>query len=255
MRLATAIPRVAPSPSLERRQQRPLAIATIALAAALVLFGNAFSAMPVELHDHPAAVAAKVIVAVVVVAATVAFARVSLRDAGICRDGCIRGLALGSLLALALAVPIVVYFAFPIGMPGREIEYGAVSDRSTASFLVWMLVTLPLATALFEEVAFRGCLQGVAVRAYGTILGIAIMAMAFTLWHGVINFRTIQSTNAAGGMALSSAAYVASALGLFVGGVLLGALRQRTGSIAAPFAFHWLIVLAMNTTLFVLSRT
>ena len=130
-----------------------------------------------------------------------------------------------------------------------------VDGKSTAAFLIWMLVTLPLATALFEEVTFRGCLQSVAVRTYGVAAGIALMALAFTLWHGVINFKTIQDTNAAGGVALPMAAYTASAVGLFVGGVIFGVLRHRTGSVVAPFAFHWLIVLAMNTTLFVLSRT
>jgi hypothetical protein len=142
---------------------------------------------------------------------------------------------------------------FPFGA-GGDIEYNVVADKSTSSFLAWMLLRNPVGVAVFEEVLFRGCLQAVAVRAFGEAQGIAFSAMTFVLWHVVINYKTVQATNAGDELAVASMAHMASFWGLFTGGIIFGLLRQRTGNLAAPIAFHWLIVLAMNTTLFVLSR-
>jgi len=53
---------------------------------------------------------------------------------------------------------------------------------------------------------------------------------------------------------LAALAQVASLFGLFVGGLFLGLLRQRTGNLAGCVVFHWLVVTAMWGTLFLMSR-
>ena len=53
---------------------------------------------------------------------------------------------------------------------------------------------------------------------------------------------------------LAALAQIASLFGLFVGGLFLGLLRQRTGNLAGCMVFHWLVVTAMWGTLFLMSR-
>jgi membrane protease YdiL (CAAX protease family) len=251
MRLTPALAR--PQLTVPVAREPGLAGPTIALAVALVVFGNSIAALPGDLQDHGLTIAAKLGVMCALVAVLAVALRVPARDLGLQRDHAGRGLLTGASLAVLLSLPIVAFFAFPVVMPGGEIEYAVVEEKSARAFWTWMLVTLPLSTALFEEVVFRGCLHGLAVRAYGLVAGIALTSMTFVLWHGVINYKTMQATNAADTMALTAGAHVASFAGLFAGGVIFSVLRHRTGSVAAPFAFHWLIVLAMNTTLYLLS--
>lgn len=251
MRLTPALAR--PQQTLPAAREPALVPATAALAVALVVFGNSVAALPGDAQDHGLTITAKLVVMCALVAVIAIALRVPIRDLGLQRDYLGRGLVTGAVLAALLSMPIVAFLAFPVVMPGREIEYAVVENKSALAFWTWMLVTLPLSTALFEEVVFRGCLHGLAVRAYGLISGIAFTSMTFVLWHGVINYKTMQATNATDTMALAAGAHAASFAGLFAGGVIFSVLRHRTGSVAAPFAFHWLIVLAMNTTLYLLS--
>jgi membrane protease YdiL (CAAX protease family) len=88
------------------------------------------------------------------------------------------------------------------------------------------------------------------VRAYGPWRGVLLGAVAFALWHLVINFQTVRDTSVSDSVALASMAQAASMLGLILGAVFMSVLRLRTGSLAAPIAFHWLVVVAMHGTLF-----
>lgn len=251
MRLTPALAR--PQLILPVAREPAFVAPAVALALGLVVFGNSVSALPGDAQSHWLTITAKLGLMSALVAVLAFVLRLPARDLGLERDHVGRGLLIGAALAALLSLPIVAFFAFPVVMPGGEIEYAVVEDKSALAFWTWMLVTLPLSTALFEEVVFRGCLHGLAVRAYGLVTGIALTSMTFVLWHGVINYKTMQATNAADTMALTAGAHVASFAGLFAGGVIFSILRHRTGSVAAPFAFHWLIVLAMNTTLYLLS--
>ncbi|MFQ5880653.1 MAG: CPBP family intramembrane glutamic endopeptidase, partial [Dehalococcoidia bacterium] len=104
------------------------------------------------------------------------------------------------------------------------------------------------------ETVFRGILQAKMTVALSARRGIAATAVAFALWHLVINYRTIQETNVASSAALASLAQVGSLVGLFVGGVFMSLLRHHTRNLAGPIVFHWLVVVAMTGSLFALSR-
>jgi hypothetical protein len=47
---------------------------------------------------------------------------------------------------------------------------------------------------------------------------------------------------------LVALAYFGSLLGLFVGGAAFALLRWRTGGVAGPFFFHWIVVALMTVT-------
>ncbi len=80
------------------------------------------------------------------------------------------------------------------------------------------LFAVALCPAIFEEIAFRGILQGRLITLLGTKTGIAVVAVVFALAHGV-----------------SFASPIHFAIGLY-----LGVLRQRSGSLAPGMLLHGL---------------
>lgn len=247
--------------SLERpavgRRRRPISAAAeaLAFAAFLVVYGNAVSAFPEGVHEDYAWAFVLVGLAAMLLAIVWAlrWAGLSLKDIGITRVGAQRGALIGLGVAALVILPVVIYFAFPIGVSQGSIEYEGAEDLTLGSFLLWALVRQPIGVSLFEETMFRGLLQGLSLRAYGMVKGILLSAVAFGLWHLVINFQTVRDTNVGDSIGLAVAAQLASMLGLILGGLFMSVLRQRSGSLAAPIAFHWLVVVAMQGSLFALS--
>lgn len=164
-----------------------------------------------------------------------------------------RSALVGAALGAVIILPVVLYFLFPLGLEDG-IGYEDVEDQTWGGFLLWAFVNQPVGTAFFEEVLFRGVLLAKMTVAWGQRQALVASSLTFALWHLVINFRTIQDTDVASPAALAALAQIASLFGLFLGGLFLGLLRQRTGNLAGCVASHWLVVTAMSGTLFLMSR-
>jgi membrane protease YdiL (CAAX protease family) len=83
------------------------------------------------------------------------------------------------------------------------------------------LVSVPLATVVFEEVAFRGVLWGLIDRAHGPFWATGATAVLFGLWH--------LSPERPWNVVLFTAG----------AGVVLGGLRMVGGGLIAPGLAHW----------------
>jgi uncharacterized protein len=133
------------------------------------------------------------------------------------------GLRLGGVAASAVAVAVGVS---PALRPVRA------SMRARAIGLhpaAWLGLHIPVGTVWSEELAFRGVLQPLAAEACGPRTGGVVQAVVFGLAH-------IGPARAAG----DSVPATVLVTGLF--GWLLGWLRERSGSVAAPILAH----LALN---------
>jgi membrane protease YdiL (CAAX protease family) len=115
-------------------------------------------------------------------------------------------------------------------------------------------VRFPIGTALFEEVAFRGVLDGLLRRSAGDPAARAATAAAFGAWHLVPTFRFFPDMGAARGAPSSVKQRTLAALS---GAILTGlsgfgftVLRERTGSVAAP----WLVHSAVNASSYLSAR-
>jgi uncharacterized protein len=98
---------------------------------------------------------------------------------------------------------------------------------------------IPIGTALFEEVAFRGVLLAVLARSLRPGGAIAVSSVVFGFWHvapTVVALR-INAVPAASpeGIATIGGAVVVTA----IAGMLFCWLRLRSGSLAAPILAHW----------------
>jgi uncharacterized protein len=114
-----------------------------------------------------------------------------------------------------------------------------VGDTTAARMLAEVFVRIPVGTVLLEEVAFRGVLLGQCRRRLGAAKGLALMALAFALWHVLPAWRinTVNPVVEQSGVGRGTAvvgAVVATALAALP----LGWARLRSRSLVAPIGLH-----------------
>jgi membrane protease YdiL (CAAX protease family) len=160
-----------------------------------------------------------------------------LRDQGLdyrlMPQGLLYGLA-GALPAAAVAAGGATH--------SRSAELYAVQSITQASprrALYEVLLRIPFGTALSEELIFRGALQGVLCRRHGPAQALVVSSLLFGLWHLPPAFRQ----SGASGLVMSSsrlrmAHATVSVAATAIAGVVLGYLRQRSKSVAAPWLTH-----------------
>jgi uncharacterized protein len=103
-------------------------------------------------------------------------------------------------------------------------------------------VTIPLATVVFEEVAFRSVLWGLIASDRGPATATVLTSGLFGLWH-VLPAMEMTRTNTAIGEVPQRRRVLLTVLGTVIftaaAGVVFAELRRRSGSVVAPLVFHW----------------
>jgi uncharacterized protein len=168
-------------------------------------------------------------------------AGLSWAQLGLAPDRLAAGVAVGlvgtALVAAAVALGVVLPATRPAFLDSRY-------DVPLHDAVRTALVTIPLATVVFEETAFRGVIWGEIERTAGGIAATAGSAVLFGVWH-VLPALHVSRTSMVitGGARRSSRRTLFTVLGVVVGtalaGVVLAELRRRTGSLVAPVLVHW----------------
>jgi membrane protease YdiL (CAAX protease family) len=224
-------------------------VVPVAFAAALVLYNNLLYALPGDLSfpRDPVFYPRALLVPALAVVWAVRAQGLTLDDLGITTRNVRRSATIGLAAAIAITVPAVLFFLFPVGV--GEIEYTAFADDSVGEFTLWSAVRYPLSAAVFEEVLFRGVLLALALRAFGAG-AVPFTAVVFAGWHICVNYVTMGDSAVADDAVMFGLAQTGAMIALIVGGVVMAEMRLRTGSLAGPVVFHWLAVVAFNSTLF-----
>ncbi|MCU0264537.1 MAG: CPBP family intramembrane metalloprotease [Actinomycetia bacterium] len=141
--------------------------------------------------------------------------------------------ALGVVAAVVLAAALV---------PGLRDAFAddRVVDAATATVLYEALVRVPIATALTEEVLFRGVGHGLLARRFGAGRATLLGAVAFGCWHVLPTLASARGnavTEQATGLALVGVV-AGVVLATTVAGLLFTWLRRRSGSVVAPWLAH-----------------
>ena len=222
----------------------------VAFAAVLVAYNNLLFALPGDLAfpDDWIFFPRALLLPLAAVVWAVRGQGLSLPELGITTRNPGGSALAGLAVAVAVSVPAVLYFSLV------SIDYETVADDSTGDFLGWALLRYPLNAAVLEEVLFRGVLLALALRSLGVTGAVALTSLAFAGWHVAVDYETIGDSSVADSDVLFALAQIGSLAALLVAGLLFAALRLRTASLAGPIVFHWLAVVAMNTTLFAQSR-
>jgi membrane protease YdiL (CAAX protease family) len=150
------------------------------------------------------------------------------------------GIAAGAVLAAPAATAFILA---PLVL-GEPVAYEGVSD--SASEALGLAVVFLLATALPEELMFRGVLHMLWERAGGESTAVVATSIAFGLWHVVVVFATAEGSGIAGHRVLVLLLYVGLLVSLSVAGIVFGLLRVHTSSIVAPVAAHWAAVVTLR---------
>jgi membrane protease YdiL (CAAX protease family) len=158
-------------------------------------------------------------------------------ELGLRREGLARSAAWGLMVGLALGLPGLVKLLLPDLGP-LVVDHGPLRQANLTTLLTILLLKIPLATALCEELVFRGLLQARLRRTMGSGRAVLYSTLVFTAWHLVVNFTTLQDTSLAADPTLAGLASFGQAAAVFVGGLAFGVLRERTGNLAGPIVAH-----------------
>ncbi len=161
----------------------------------------------------------------------------SAADLGLRGDLALRGVVIGAVGGAAAAAAGLTRLAPAIiGIP---VVYGPLLTVPGDQLVRHIAVFLPLGAVIPEEVAFRGTLLAGVVRGLGTRAGVAASALTFAAWHIVVVVATVYDTSLGQLPWLWVVASIGAFVVLFVGGLIMAALRLLTGSLATTIAAHW----------------
>ena len=160
----------------------------------------------------------------------------SAGDLGLGRERLGAGLRLGSLAA----VPVVAGFGLAAVIPGgrRLLDDQRVAGLGGRQLAYQVLLRIPVGTVAWEEIAFRGVLQGALRRVLAEPAATAVGALVFGLWHIRPTAEALAVNRLAAGRGARILAVTGVAAGTAVAGAVLSVLRERSGSLAAPVLLH-----------------
>lgn len=151
---------------------------------------------------------------------------------GLRKDRRRRGLTVGGVVIGIIAVGVAIGIAIPAT---RELfRDDRIINNSVGWVLFQVFLRVPLATALYEEVLFRGIVFGMLIRRRSPLSAALITSVLFGLWHILPTLDTLQ-TNPAGDL-------FSGALGIVI--AILGAIA---GTFVAGLGFLWVRLYANST--------
>jgi len=161
------------------------------------------------------------------------------RELGLGRHGLARGLVMGLAIGALGALPIRLFFAFPL--VSRQAISQPEFENLSRGRLLWLVGgQFLIGSALFEEIAFRGLLHAKLVRLCGVGRALLVGNGVFAAWHLVITWHNLRRSNLP--RVLFPLLYAGALTALFAGGLLFGLVRQASGHLAGSVLAHWLMV-------------
>ncbi len=162
------------------------------------------------------------------------------------------GLKLGAAAAGGMVAATAV--ARALDRSGTAFRDARVSEASRAQAAAQVLVRIPIATALAEELVFRGVILGLGMRGGDRRRALAVSSLAFGLWH-VGSALHPERRRATAGVVRhpfgpAALAVLGDVTATTIGGIGFGWLRLASGSIAAPVMAH----AALNGSAYVATR-
>lgn len=158
---------------------------------------------------------------------------------GLRRDRLSRGAIVGGILIGVVTIGIATAIAIPAT---RELfRDEEIVNASIGWGLFHAFVRIPLATALYEEVLFRGIIFGMLARRHTPLLAGVLTSLLFGFWHILPTLDTLDTSPASdlfSGWLGLAIAVIASVAGTAVAGVGFLLVRLYANSTAAAVLAH-----------------
>ncbi len=163
-------------------------------------------------------------------------------ELGMRRDTMGRGLAVGGAVALVVVAAIVGAALVPWTRGAFEDE--RIVEGSIGLSLYHALVRIPIGTALYEEVLFRGVVFGMLSRRFSVLVAATWSSVLFGVWHVLPALDAIETNPVGEAIGGAVAPVVAAMVSTAVVGMGFVWLRLYARSIVAPIVVH----VAANST-------
>lgn len=144
----------------------------------------------------------------------------------------------GSVAVVAVVVGAGVPLADVLGPVAALLddERAALAGPALASAV---LLRIPIGTALFEEVAFRGVLRPLARRRWSPVRAALSTSGMFGLWHVAPTIVALRLNGVEPGSPPGLITIAGAVAATTVAGLVFDQLRARSGSLVAPILAHW----------------
>jgi membrane protease YdiL (CAAX protease family) len=192
-------------------------------------------------------VAINVTVAALLVLWAVKLAGLSPSEVGLSRDTLGRSLLLGTLVGLIAPAIAFGLFHWPVF---RQQDWWAELGMTFPTLLYRLAIRIPLGTAAFEEVAFRGVVFGLFLRE-GTGKTIWLSSALFGIYHIGLIVRVFDSSNIVLMQMPFAAMVVAGVVVTAIWGLIFALVRHKSGNVAGPIVTHWMAYASANVLAFI----
>lgn len=156
-------------------------------------------------------------------------------DMGLAPGAVPAGLRLGGAIAGLVALGVVGAGVVPAGR--GAFADARVLQASGRRVAFWAAIEIPLGTALYEEVLFRGVLLGLGDRRLGRPASTALSSALFGFWH-VLPALADREHNPYTRHRHPVAHVLPTVVGTALAGVGFTELRRRSDSLVAPILVH-----------------
>lgn len=152
------------------------------------------------------------------------------------KKGVVAGVAVAAIVAIGT-------IAAALASPTRGLFQDARAEGLGVPDLLYeALVRIPVGTAVFEEVLFRGVLLGWLAKHHGAAKAIVGSSVLFGMWHVLPTWEVTslfrEGSLREAGMWQAQAAVAGGVAITSVVGVAFSVLRLRSGSLVAPIIVH-----------------
>jgi uncharacterized protein len=164
----------------------------------------------------------------------------SATELGLGRDHLGRGLRWGLASAVLVLLALVVGVALQDRIGLVALLLGDERAAQPEGGLVFQTtLRIPLGTALFEELAFRGVLLALTARLLSTWAAVVASSVVFGLWHVAPTMVALRVNDVAPSSVEGVVGIVGAVLVTLVAGIAFCWLRIRSRSLLAPILAHW----------------
>jgi len=143
---------------------------------------------------------------------------------------------LGTGLAAGAATVWLLMAVVPATRPLLDDKRIAGLDRRAVAYQA--LIRIPVGTALWEEIAFRGVLQAGLRRVMPGTAAIVVTSGLFGAWHVRPTVQALRVNGLAGDPRRAMTGTCAGVAGTAAAGLLLSWVRARSGRLSAPVLLH-----------------
>ena len=146
----------------------------------------------------------------------------------------------GALVGIVIGSAIIVAIAFAVVLPAARDAFQdeRIVEGSVSLSLYHALFRVPLGTALYEEVLFRGVIFGMLARKMTVFSAAVWSSLLFGLWHVLPTLDAIQANPIGAALGGTWAPVVGAVVSTFAVGMWFVWLRLYGGSIVAPILVH-----------------